>query len=184
MPPGVLEEEKAEAEKSDYAEFKSNPRNKNVWRRVMGNFYHRQRPAKDPSPIAPPPLIKLSVIAVVARLEHFWPDGAAAVSVKHDRIGWLEFDIPIAGLPQGIQPRDMFALHLRLDPEGNVISHQVSLSAEIIRPAEPSIGSLLSARIPQPPKDWNDPDEVANYEKMLAEWELKSGMARVGIQSE
>jgi hypothetical protein len=124
------------------------------------------------------------VIEVDAYLEHFWPDGSVAVSVCDKRIGWLEFDIPEAGLPSGINPRDTFKVLLRLDSKGHVISHQIPPEAQISPATESSIGSRLSARIPPRPSNWDDAEEVARAKKALAEWEKKAGLGRGETGSE
>src|SRR5258708_6286474 len=96
-----------------------------------------------------------SQIHTFATFEHLWPDGSVAVSVHHEQIGWLEFDVPAIGLPRGIRPRDGFEVRLRLDAKGNVISHQIPPGARIVR-SKPSVGAHLSARIPAPPNDWDN----------------------------
>lgn len=117
-------------------------------------------------------------IQAFATFEHLWPDGSAAVSVHHKEIGWLEFDIPSAGLPQGIQPQDTFAVRLRLDVKGNVVSHQIPPGTKTVRLTEPSIGDMLEARLPQPPKNWDDEADVTRYQRELEVWEKNSGLGK------
>lgn len=119
-----------------------------------------------------------SPIQALATFEHLWPGGSAAVSVHHERIGWLEFDVLAKVLPDGVQPRDQFEVRLYLDRAGTVVHHQVQPGAKIIRPKEPSIGDMLEARLPRPPKNWDDEADMARYQRELETWEKKSGMVQ------
>jgi len=117
-------------------------------------------------------------LEILAQIEHFWPNGSAAVSVHHDRIGWLEFDILEKSIPEGARPQDQFEVVLKLDAKGQVVSHQILPGAKVIRPTKPSVGEMLEARLPKQPANMDDEAEVARYQRELETWDRNSGLGR------
>jgi hypothetical protein len=117
-------------------------------------------------------------IETTATFEHSWPNGSIAVSVQHDRIGWLEFDISPKCLPLDAQPGDRFNVRVRLDRAGNYLSHQIPYGTIIQRSTKPSVGALLVEGLPKPPSNWDDAAAVLRYRRAMEEWERNSALPR------
>lgn len=118
-------------------------------------------------------------LQVQAHFEHFWPDGSAALSVQHERIGWLEFDLGRDAIPADAEPGCQIPVTLGLDARGNVEHHQVRRGVKIIpRPTGESVGDRLEADLPKPPADLDDEEEFARYQRELKSWDEESGLGR------
>ena len=116
-----------------------------------------------------------SELQVYATLEYFQSNGDGVVSVAHDSIGLIEFDIAVRILPGGLQKLSKFEVCLFVEG-GKIVSHSVSPNAKIVPPTGASVGSQLSARVPQPPHNWNDQADVNRYDEQMKAFEKRLGV--------
>jgi hypothetical protein len=173
MPLPVSEDEIVQAKKTTEAEFEQNQQDSCGWLSYFQIWSRSLRPSRGRAKPKP------DIIDTEAHLEHLWPDGSAAVSVKHERIGWLEFDIAKGALPEGAEPGCYIPVTLYLGRNGTVLRHQIR-PVVVVLPvvAKRSSGPQLGSRLPKPPKDWSDAADVARYDRELEEWEAQSSFRK------
>lgn len=111
-----------------------------------------------------------------ATLLRYWDEQSAAVAVKDEHVGWLEFDVPARALPEGIQVGNRLPVGLKIDRHGDVLSYQIRADAGFLPQSGESVGEKLTADIPKPPATLDDPEAMANYRRDLAEWARSAGL--------
>ena len=111
-----------------------------------------------------------------ATLLRHWDQNSVAVAVSDERVGWLEFDIPTFALRGSFQVGDHLPVGLKVDPQGNVISYQISEDARFSPRSRESFGDRLTAEIPKAPATLDDTEAMSRYQRELAEWTRSAGL--------
>jgi hypothetical protein len=143
----------------DAAIEESRARAEKQFRRLGGKLFVRSSDREVPWPHLLPPV----VISTEARLIRLWSDELAVASLWHERIGWVEIDVPTAALPVGATPQSRFPITIFADEQGRIWTWAIEANVHVISPSEPPPHPLR----PREPTDWDNPSEVARYRKEL-----------------